>query len=71
MTQEEFLAVLRGMNGVDDFTIAEEMYRYRVAQAKKEHRRVRREDLIDEIADMLKMDSDKLTNFLRRSKQVR
>jgi uncharacterized tellurite resistance protein B-like protein len=71
MTKEDFLAVLRGDRYVDDFAIAEEAYRYLVAQAKQEHRRVDREAFIDRIADWLEIDSAKLANFLKRSKRVR
>jgi len=70
-TKEEILAVLRGIDGVDDFAIAEEMYRYLVTKAKQAGRRVERKVFIDRIAEMLKMDSAKLANFLRRSKRVR
>jgi hypothetical protein len=66
---KEHLATLRGF--ADDLTIAEEAYKYLVAQAKQEHRRVEREAFIERIANWLKMDSAKLANFLRRSKRVR
>jgi hypothetical protein len=65
------LALVRMLAHGDDLIIAEEMYRYLVAQAKQEHRRVKREDFIERIAKLLKADSNKLTNFLRRSKRVR
>jgi hypothetical protein len=47
------------------------MYRYLVTKAKQAGRRVERKVFIDRIAEMLKMDSAKLANFLRRSKRVR
>jgi hypothetical protein len=65
-TKQEILGMLRGMT--DDVYIAEEAYRYLAA---KDGRRVKRDDRIDAIADWLKMDADKLKNWLNRSKRAR
>jgi hypothetical protein len=56
---------------VDDLIIAEEMYRYLVAQAKQEGRRVDREAFIERITDALKMDPTTLFNYLNRPKRLR
>jgi hypothetical protein len=69
VTKEEVLAVLRGRT--DDFTIADEAYRFLAAQAKQDGRRVKRDDVIQRIAKWLEMDAEKLTNWLNRSKRRR
>ena len=61
--------MLRG--SANDLIIAEEAYRYLVAQAKQEHRRVEREAFIERIADWLEMDTLKLRNWFHRSKRIR
>jgi|SRR6516164_1084723 hypothetical protein len=65
------LALVRMLAYGDDLIVAEEMYRYLRAKAKREGRRVEREAFIGRIADTLNMDRAKLRNFLSRSKSVR
>jgi hypothetical protein len=71
MTKEDFLAALRGGPYVDDLVIAEEAYRYLAAQARNDRRPIERDNLIERIADWLKMDAFKLKNWLNRSKRAR
>jgi hypothetical protein len=63
------LPMLRGR--VDNVYIAEEAYRFLATQARNDGRPVERDNLIERIADWLKMDAAELKNWLNRSKRAR